>query len=162
MHYTLTTMTPALEIIAYIGVVLTLILAGWVIVIELRLRKFLRGKNARSLEDTIAGLVQNGEAISQGIKGVGIRLEDMNTRLKKALRGSHVLRFNAFPDSGGNQSFAAALLNEDGDGIVLSSLYSRERTSIYAKPVKNLKSSYELSREEEGAITRASEKPPAN
>ena len=155
-------MTQALEIIAYIGAASTLILVGWTTVIELRLRKFLRGRTARSLEDTIIELVRDGDTIAQGIKKVETALDGVNTRLTKALRGSHVVRFNAFPDSGGNQSFAAALLNEEGDGVVFSSLYSRERTSVYAKPVKNLTSSYELSREEEEAITRAHEKPQIN
>ena len=151
-------MPPALETISYIGVMLTIVLLGWTALIELRLRKFFRGKSARSLEDTITELVGASGAISQGIKDVETTLENLHTRLKKALRGSHVVRFNAFPDSGGNQSFAAALLNENGDGVVFSSLYARERTSVYAKPIKNLKSSYELSREEEEAIAQASEK----
>lgn len=155
-------MLLSLETIASIGAALALVLLGWSALIELRLRKFLRGRTARSLEDTIVGLVRDSGAISQGIKGVEGTLEDVNARLKKALRGSNVVRFNAFPDSGGNQSFAAALLNEDGDGVVFSSLYSRERTSVYAKPVKNLKSSYELSREEEEAIAGANEKPEKN
>ena len=47
------------------------------------------------------------------------------------------------------------MLNEDGDGVVFSSLYSRERTSIYAKPIKNGKSEYELTKEEQEALKKA-------
>ena len=148
-------MPPALETISYIGVMLTIVLLGWTALIELRLRKFFRGKSARSLEDTITELVGASGAISQGIKDVETTLENLHTRLKKALRGSHVVRFNAFPDSGGNQSFAAALLNENGDGVIVSSLYSREHVSIFSKPIKNGNSEYELTEEERKALNEA-------
>ena len=69
----------------------------------------------------------------------------------------HTVRFNPFKGTGagGNQSFATALLNENGDGVVLSSLYSRERVSVYAKPVQKFSSEYELSGEEKQAIKSA-------
>jgi len=47
------------------------------------------------------------------------------------------------------------MLNEDGDGVVFSSLYSRERMSIFAKPIKNGKSEYELTEEEKEALKKA-------
>ena len=47
------------------------------------------------------------------------------------------------------------MLNEEGDGVVLSSLYSRERMSIFAKPIKNNKSEYELSAEEKEVLKKA-------
>ncbi len=65
------------------------------------------------------------------------------------------IRFNPFPDQGSNQSFAIGMLNEDGDGVVISSLYSRDRMSIFAKPVKDKKSTYELSTEEKEALRKA-------
>lgn len=47
------------------------------------------------------------------------------------------------------------MLNEDGDGVVISSLYSRERMSIFAKPIKNGKSEYELTDEEKKSLAKA-------
>ena len=67
-----------------------------------------------------------------------------------------LVRFNPFKGtSGSNQSFAAAFLDESGDGAVISSLYSREHVSTYAKPVKNLVSEYDLTPEEKDAINQA-------
>ena len=63
--------------------------------------------------------------------------------------------FNPFPDQGSNQSFAIGMLDEEGNGLVISSLYSRERISVFAKPVKNGKSEYELSTEEKEALEKA-------
>lgn len=56
---------------------------------------------------------------------------------------------------GSKQSFATALLNEHGDGVVISTLYSRERTSVFAKPIKKFDSEYELTPEETQALTEA-------
>ena len=60
-----------------------------------------------------------------------------------------------FGDTGGDQSFALALLDEHDDGIVLSSIFSRTESRLYAKPVKSGKSKYTLSAEEEKAIIQA-------
>ena len=77
------------------------------------------------------------------------------TKLRKSIRGLETIRFNPFPDQGSNQSFAIGMLNEEGDGVVLSSLYSRDRMSVFAKPIKNSKSEYELSAEEKNALQKA-------
>ena len=66
------------------------------------------------------------------------------------------MRYNAFADVGGKQSFATAILSEDGNGVVISSMYSRERVNVYAKPINNFSSEYELSKEEVQAIKEAS------
>ena len=79
----------------------------------------------------------------------------VNSKLRKSIRGLETIRFNPFPDQGSNQSFAIGMLNEDGDGVVISSLYSRDRMSVFAKPVKNNKSEYELSTEEKEALAKA-------
>jgi hypothetical protein len=79
----------------------------------------------------------------------------INAKLKKSIRGLETVRFNPFPDQGSNQSFAIGMLNEENNGLVLSSLYSRERMSIFAKPIKNGKSEYELTAEEKEALKKA-------
>src|SRR3989304_3704961 len=67
-----------------------------------------------------------------------------------------ILRFNPFKDTGGNQSFVLAFLDEGNNGLVLSSLYTRTGNRWYAKKVKEGKGSeHELSKEEEEAIKKA-------
>ena len=66
-----------------------------------------------------------------------------------------VVRFNPFPDTGGNQSFVMALLDARGDGVVLSSLHSRGGTRVYLKQVNAGKAETALSEEELEAIRRA-------
>lgn len=66
-----------------------------------------------------------------------------------------VVRFNPFPDTGGNQSFVVALLDARGDGVVLSSLHSRGGTRVYLKQVASGTAETALSVEELEAIRRA-------
>ena len=66
-----------------------------------------------------------------------------------------VVRFNPFNDTGGDQSFVIALLDARDNGLVLSSLFAREGTRIYTKPVQAGQSKYPLSEEEMEAIKRA-------
>lgn len=66
-----------------------------------------------------------------------------------------VIRFNPFKDVGGDQSFSIALLDFENNGFVISSIFMREGSKIYTKPVKNGQSEYALSEEEEKAIKKA-------
>ena len=67
------------------------------------------------------------------------------------------VRYNAFSDVGSDLSYALALLNKDGDGVVLSSIYSREETRTYGKAVAAFKPAQDPSEEELAAIARARE-----
>jgi hypothetical protein len=75
--------------------------------------------------------------------------------LADALRHVAVVRYDAFPDMGGRLSFSAALLDDAGDGLVLTSINGRTETRTYAKGVKGGASEHQLSPEEEQAISFA-------
>src|SRR3990170_1320005 len=66
-----------------------------------------------------------------------------------------VVRYDAFEDMGGQLSFSAALLDDYGDGIVITSINGRTETRTYAKPVRGMKSQHNLSDEERAAIETA-------
>jgi hypothetical protein len=138
----------------FIGIVL-LIQTIWIFVTESRLKRFFLGKKAKDLEDTMVALENNLIVLNKSKTNVEQELSVINTKLRKSVRGLQTIRFNPFPDQGSNQSFAIGILNEDGDGVVLSSLYSRERMSVFAKPVKNGKSEYELSVEEKEVLEKS-------
>ncbi len=127
----------------------------WVIVTEKRLKRFFLGKKAKDLEETIINLENDIANLKKTKDGMQKDITVINTKLKKSIRGLETIRFNPFPDQGSNQSFAIGMLNEEGDGVVFSSLYSRERMSVFAKPIKNNQSEYELSSEEKEALNRA-------
>ncbi|MDP2789277.1 MAG: DUF4446 family protein [bacterium] len=129
--------------------------AIWVFTTEKRLKRFFVGKKAKDLEDTILALEENIGVLQKAKEKMEKEISEMNGKLRKSIRGLETIRFNPFPDQGSNQSFAVGVLNEDGDGIVLSSLYSRERMSVFAKPVKSGKSEYGLTNEEQEVLEKA-------
>jgi len=127
----------------------------WIIKTEKRLKRFFLGKKAKDLEDTIEILEDNIIKLNHAKEQTEEELKVINQKLRKSLRGLETIRFNPFPDQGSNQSFAIGILNEDKDGVILSSLYSRERMSVFAKPIKGGKSEYELTNEEKEALKKA-------
>jgi hypothetical protein len=143
--------------LAFSVLALVAILAGafWMIVTERRLKRFFLGKKAKDLEETILGLEANIKKLEGGAAKMQAEVALLSAKTKKSIRGLETIRFNPFPDQGGNQSFAIGMLNEEGDGLVLSSMYGRERMSVFAKPVKAGKSPYELTAEEKEALARA-------
>jgi uncharacterized protein YlxW (UPF0749 family) len=135
-------------IVALVGIV-------WMIITEKRLKRFFLGKKAKDLEDTIVMLEQEITKLNNAKNNFEKDISLINTKVKKSIRGLETVRFNPFPDQGSNQSFAIGMLDEEGDGLVISSLYSRERMSIFAKPIKAGISEYELSAEEKEALKKA-------
>lgn len=83
-------------------------------------------------------------AVSNAIRGTGSAI-------------SHVglVRFDAFEDTGGGQSFALALIDEDGDGVILTSLHSRQTTRVFVKDIRGGVADAPLSGEEERALREA-------
>jgi hypothetical protein len=81
--------------------------------------------------------------------------EQLERQLQRSIQRVGLIRFNAFEGIGGEQSFALALLDAQGDGTVVSSLHGRAENRLYAKPVKNWDSGYNLSVEEKEAIAQA-------
>jgi hypothetical protein len=75
--------------------------------------------------------------------------------LPQAIQRVGLVRFNPFDDTGGDQSFALALLDGRGDGVVISSLHSRSGTRFYAKPVKAGRTTHALATEEAQALAQA-------
>lgn len=124
-------------------------------ILDKRLKNLLSGKNARDLEDTISHNVATIQKMDKRILLIAQEIDNINKRLLRAIQRVHVVRFNPFRDQGSNQSFAASFLDEKGDGVVISSLYSRDKVSVYAKPIVGGQSEYQLSEEERLAIERA-------
>lgn len=132
-----------------------LVLSFFVFKLNSRVSKLLQGKDAKNLEESFTYLAEEIKRMNQNELITEKTLKNLNMRLRKSLSGFKTIRFNPFPDAGGNQSFAIAFVNEEGDGLIISSLYSREKTSIFAKPIKGGKSEFELTDEEKKALAEA-------
>lgn len=109
-------------------------------------------------ERTEAVLEEHARAIGE-LRATVKGLAQADARIGKTLEGAvqHVglVRFDAFDDMGGGLSFSVALLNEGGDGVVVTSINGRQDTRVYAKPVSGGASPHNLSDEEAEAIREA-------
>ena len=138
------------------AVVVLLTLGIWQ---EIRLTRLLRGRSIATLEDVMKSLIDDVDDLKAFQAEMMRYCELIESRVRGSIRGVGVVRFDAFSGvgDGGKQSFAAAFLDERGDGVVISSILSRDRARVFAKPVQALDSEHELSEEEGAALTKAKE-----
>lgn len=115
--------------------------------------KLFRGSDKKDLLSVLNKLMKDSNLQDQQIKDLIKTLEKTNKDSLCHFQKIGLVRFNPFAGTGGDQSFCLALLDGEENGLVISSLHSRDTTRIYAKPVKKSKASgYELSTEEVQAI----------
>lgn len=129
----------------------------WIWRLERKIKKILGRGVSANIESVILENHKRIKRMEEQQKVTIERLSLIENKLRKSVRAIETIRFNPFKGVGvgGNQSFSSAFLNEDGDGLVLSGLYLRDRVSVYAKPLKNLQAEFELSEEEKLAIKKA-------
>ena len=153
MPFTVTTDTL---IIAFLAI-LVILLALWIIRIEKKLKTLLATKNAERIDDTLDAIHKELEEIRSFKANTDRHLDNLEGRMQTTIRGVETVRFNPFQasGSGGNNSFATAFLTENGDGVVVSSLYTRDRTNVFSKHVDRMTPHTELSDEEQDVLTRA-------
>ncbi len=134
-----------------------LILLSWVFYHHLRLNKILKGKGAIDLEDSFQHFENEIKELKKFRSLIEDYLEDSETRLQNSIQGVGIVRFNPWKGTGdgGNQSFALALISEKKNGVVISSLYARDRFSAFTKSIINGKSEYDLTKEEQEALSKA-------
>jgi len=145
----------ALTILMIVGVV-------WVLDLQARLRRLqsrhenvFAGEEDAGLATALANLASRLSETTARTERLVTRAEQIDATLAHAVQAMGLVRFRAFQDTGGDQSFALALVDGEGNGVVISALYGRGATRIYAKPVQGWLSSKALGEEEEKALAQA-------
>lgn len=133
------------------------ILISWIVRLEIKIKRLLRGKDAKSLEDSIVSAHQNLDKLNDFQREVIQHFTNVERRLNRSVQAVETVRFNPFKGNGegGNQSFSTAFVSQNGDGVVISSLYSRDRVSVFSKPLNKFESGFELTEEEKEVITNS-------
>lgn len=147
---------PALAALALLLLLVNLLWGVWltrrVRQLRRRLDAITRGSEGRSLEGILDAHLERVYNVARDVEAMQARTGALDSRARKAVQRFGLVRFNPFEDTGSNQSFALALLNGDEDGLVLSSLHSRQATRVYAKPINAGRSDGPLSDEEAEAL----------
>ena len=157
------TLDPSTLSLAVIVLVLAIVgLAAWLVVLQRsesrlrsRLRRILSDNGSAGLDEVLAGQATRIEQLAGRVDALNALQRELETSTGRSLQKVGVVRFNPFQDSGGDQSFAIALLDQGGSGVVVSSLHGRAETRIFAKQVANGRSTHSLSDEEQQAIREA-------
>ncbi|MCS6918364.1 MAG: DUF4446 family protein [Fimbriimonadales bacterium] len=120
-----------------------------------RWKQLMAHSEGGSLEHTLYETLRRVSLMEETLKAHGNHLEQLQSQTNQCLQRVGLVRYDAFPDMGGQQSFALAVLNEQGDGVVLSGIHSRQEMRVYAKPIQKRASTIGLSDEEQQALREA-------
>ncbi len=122
-----------------------------------RFEKFM-SKEDVNLEELLVQYTKKLNVLLQNEEEMQTSIEHMEKVIKDCIQKVGVVRYQAIQNMGADLSYTIALLNENDDGVVLNGIYGRDGCYTYAKPIKEGKSSYNLSEEEEQAIEKAIKK----
>ena len=120
--------------------------------LEARLAGLTRGSEGRSLEAVLDAHLEKVYAVARQLDDLSARTAILEAAQRKAFQRVGLVRYNPFEETGGNQSFALALLDADEDGFIISSLHARAGTRVYAKALSAGRSEGALSDEESEAL----------
>jgi uncharacterized protein DUF4446 len=131
----------------------------------------LRLRRVRSVQEVIAGdgdrtLAEHASELDRRLAALGQQIEDsvgrlegrdaeLDRRLQGAITQCGVVRYDAMGEMTGRQSSSIALLDSHETGVVLSSILHRESARLYAKPITEGRSDFDLSPEESEALEAA-------
>ncbi len=142
-----------------VGFILLLILY---IIAEIRISKIrakynqiVRGIEGVNVEELLIRTGKEINSMNINMNNFEKNIKEIETKLAFAIQKVGFIRYDAFAEMGNQLSFSIALLDSFRNGFVLTSIYGRDHTTSYAKPLKFGKSVYPLSVEEIQAIDRA-------
>jgi hypothetical protein len=152
--------TLSLIVVALVAAVI--VLAAWVAwlqrseaLLRRRLRRVLPEGESGGIDEILDRQLTSIDSLTGRVDALNKLHHELEDLSQRTIQKVGVIRYNPFADTGGDQSFAIALLDSLGNGVVLSSLHSRTDTRVFAKPVQSGRSKYQLSDEEQDAIKKA-------
>ena len=123
--------------------------------LQARLDRLLTDESGQDLSGPLEALMIRLDTHDERVERLRADLDRLASRLPGRIQGVGLVRFQAFSDFGGDQSFSLALTDADGNGVIITSIYAPEGTRFYAKSLRDWTSSQSLSFEEEEAVTMA-------
>lgn len=125
-----------------------------------RWQEVLRDSSVSSLDLMLQDHLRERLALQEKLHDAERRIAVLETKMATAKRHLGVVRYDAFEDVGGAQSFALAIYDDHGNGAVLNGLIGRTDSRVYCKPLVGGRSDRELSQEEGAALDAAVSKAP--
>ena len=123
-----------------------------------RYRKMMAGVDGANLERMLMGHIDEVKKVVEKNEQIDAENRRIDALLQTAITRVGVVRFRAFDDMGSDLSYAVAMLDSHNNGVILSSIFGREDSRSYVKPIENGNSSYTMTEEEEKALNDAMSK----
>ena len=120
-----------------------------------RYKKMMTGVDGANLERMMIGCIDSTKAVADENAKLWEENKAIKELLSNALTKVAIVRFRAFEDMGSDLSYAVAMLDSHNNGVILSSIFAREDSRSYAKPIVNGTSTYPMTSEEEDALRQA-------
>lgn len=119
-------------------------------------KMFLKGLSDKNIEDLMLSYSNELDGIKKELNGqIESRIANIEGKMPACLRNIGIVTYNAFENVGNNMSFSFAALDDNRDGIVLTGIYTRENSYVYAKEIIKGQPVKELSKEEKEALNKA-------
>ena len=122
-------------------------------------QKFMTGKTAKSLEETLIKRLQQVDMLMEANERNRKSIEKLVDHMRYAYQKVGMVKYDAFHENGGKLSFSLALLNESNDGFIMNAVHSREGCYTYIKEVVAGNAVIMLSEEEKEALEMAKNAP---
>lgn len=118
-------------------------------------RKMMRGTNGRNLEELIVNSLNKIDDMQAVTEDVKVLCGNTSSLVKSCVQKVAIKRYKAFEDVGSDLSYSIAMLDGNNNGVIITSIYSRNESITYAKPIDNGISRYDLSEEESSVLHQA-------
>ena len=115
----------------------------------------MRGTSTQNLEELIINNLDSINESEEKSKECLKEIEELKKKTKSCVQKIAITRYKAFEDIGSDLSFSIAMLDENNDGLILTSIFGRNESTTYAKPVDKGISRYDLSEEELDVLNEA-------
>lgn len=122
-----------------------------------RIDKFLKGKDAKSLEDILSKRFEEVDTLIASDKTNKTQIKDIQENLLNTFQKSGIVKYDAFSEMGGKLSFSLAMLDKTDNGFIINSMHSREGCYTYIKEIIKGESYIPLGEEEKKALKMAME-----
>lgn len=151
-----------LSIVLIILTVLVVVLVVLVIMLMVKqskltekYKKFMTGKNVKSLETEIVNLFDDNRAMKEQITNNRRDIRSIVKQMRGVYQKCSINRYDAFQEMGGKLSFCLTLLNEDNDGFILNSVHSSAGCYNYLKQIRGGRCEIDLGAEEQKSLDSA-------
>ena len=144
-----------LSVITLVSIILLIVTLCKLKKLRRRVDTLTRGKDTESMEDIMLNFFERIESLENHEKEIDEDIKKITDTLKNTYQKKALVKYDAFREMSGALSYSLALLDQNNNGVLISSMYSREGCYSYAKNVENGECKINLSEEETEALKQA-------